>query len=260
MALQDSEAFRTNPKEPMQLDARLGYRISLATAILTLATFILAILTPPLSGPACVSGCLDYPFRAMAPRFPRDYWWMYPALAVTALYAMLMACLHRHAPEGRKGLTLIGLLLASFAAVVILADYFVQVSVIQPSVLAGETEGIALISQYNPHGIFIALEELGYLLMGFSFPWMAAALPGRNRIERTARWTLHGGFVLILAAFAGITAAYGIRREYRFEIAVISIDWLVLLIVASLAAVAFRRAAKSSLGCESPGLGRLRTL
>lgn len=32
----------------------------------------------------------------------------------------------------------------------------------------GETEGITLLTQYNAHGIFIALEELGYLLMSLS--------------------------------------------------------------------------------------------
>lgn len=222
-------------------DARLGYRIALATLALTAGTFAVAVLTPPLSGPLCEAGCLEYPFADAASRFPRDYAWMYPALPATALYAMLMACLHRRAPGVCRGRTSIGLLFAGMAAVVLLGDYFVQLSVIQPSLLAGETEGLALLSQYNSHGVFIALEELGYLLMGLSFPWMAAAFPGKGGGARAARWSLHAGFWLSLAALAGITFVYGIRREYRFEIAVISIDWLVILIVAALAAAAFRR-------------------
>jgi hypothetical protein len=32
----------------------------------------------------------------------------------------------------------------------------------QPSLLKGETEGLTLFLQYNPDGIFIALEDLGY--------------------------------------------------------------------------------------------------
>jgi hypothetical protein len=27
----------------------------------------------------------------------------------------------------------------------------------------GETDGLSILTQYNPHGIFIALEEIGYL-------------------------------------------------------------------------------------------------
>ena len=75
-------------------EARLGNRIALAASMLTAVTFAIAVLTPPLSGPLCAAGCLDYPYSEAASRFPRDYWWMYPALGATALQAMLMACLH----------------------------------------------------------------------------------------------------------------------------------------------------------------------
>jgi hypothetical protein len=34
---------------------------------------------------------------------------------------------------------------------------------LQPSLLAGETEGIAMLSQFNPHGLFIILEEPGFI-------------------------------------------------------------------------------------------------
>ncbi len=35
--------------------------------------------------------------------------------------------------------------------------------------MKGEKEGISLLTQFNPHGIFIALKEVGYLLMSLSF-------------------------------------------------------------------------------------------
>lgn len=63
----------------------------------------------------------------------------------------------------------IGLSFSIISATILLIDYFVQISVIQPSLLQGETEGIAILTQYNPHGIFIALEEIGYLMMSLSF-------------------------------------------------------------------------------------------
>ena len=49
----------------------------------------------------------------------------------------------------------------------------------QPSILLGETEGFALLTQYNPHGVFIALEDLGYFLMGMAFVFLGALFAGR---------------------------------------------------------------------------------
>jgi hypothetical protein len=34
--------------------------------------------------------------------------------------------------------------------------------------MKGETDGIALITQYNEHGLFIAMEELGYITMSIA--------------------------------------------------------------------------------------------
>jgi hypothetical protein len=223
----------------------IGSRIAASTAVATLLTFAIAFLTPPLSGPFCVSDCFEYPYAGIAGRFPRDYYWMYPAQALMVLYVFLAACLHLRAADDRKAVTLPGLVFAAMASLILMAVYFVQVTVIQPSLLARETDGIALLSQYNPHGVFIALEELGYLMMSLSFPCLAAGLPGRGGMEKAARWALRAGFLLSVAALAGITAAYGVRREYRFEVAVIGIDMLVLLIVSTAAAIHFRRIDRS---------------
>ena len=67
----------------------------------------------------------------------------------------------------------IGLSFALLSAGVLLGDYFVQFSVVPVSLMNGQTEGIALLTQYNPYGAFIVLEELGYLLMGLSFAFLA---------------------------------------------------------------------------------------
>jgi len=62
-------------------------------------------------------------------------------------------------------LIMIGLSFAIVSVVLLLSDYYIQIAVIKPSLINGETEGIAILSQYNPHGIFIALEEIGYITM-----------------------------------------------------------------------------------------------
>jgi hypothetical protein len=126
-------------------------------------------------------------------------------------------------------------------ALSVLADYFLQLAVIQPSVLAGEADGISLLTQYNPHGIFIALEELGYLLMSASLACMALTLSSATRLERVVRWLFVGGLVISLAALVWLLVQYGHGRKYLFEVAVISIVWLTLIPGAFMMAMVFRR-------------------
>jgi len=130
---------------------------------------------------------------------------------------------------------------AIISSLVLSADYFIQVSFIQPSLLAGETDGVAMMSQFNPHGIFIILEELGFVTMGISFLFLVPAFAGPTRLEKSLRLTFIISFCLTVAAFIAISAVHGIMREYRFEVAVISITWLELIIVSVLMARYFRR-------------------
>jgi hypothetical protein len=126
------------------------------------------------------------------------------------------------------------------------STYFVQFSVVPVSLMHGETEGITLLTQYNPHGVFIALEELGYLMMSCSFLAIALVFTQRNRIEIALRWIYLTGFALAVAALLYISLNYGLDRQDRFEVLVISINWLVLLITGGLLSVAFRRQAGDS--------------
>ena len=74
---------------------RLGYYAAILAAVLTLGTFVLAFLTPPLSGPGCQAGCFPYPYTDIAARFPRDYLWMYPAILVSFVFVSLQMGVQR---------------------------------------------------------------------------------------------------------------------------------------------------------------------
>lgn len=65
--------------------ARFGHRVALAAGTMTLATFAVAIATPPLSGQLCKVGCVAYPYLDVASRFPRDYYWLFGAIPATLL-------------------------------------------------------------------------------------------------------------------------------------------------------------------------------
>ncbi len=224
----------------------LGFYVSLLTVVLTVVTFAIGLSTPPLSGPSCADSCFEYPYLDIASRFPRDYLWMYPAMVLTLIYVVLMACIHSYASADKKIWGQIGLSIALLAVAMLIADYFIQVSVIQPSLERGETDGLALLTQYNPHGIFIALEDAGYWLMSISFLCAAPVFSRSDRVERAVRWIFITSFLLVTIAFVVISVVYGVDREYRFEVVAISIDWLALIVSGVLLSIVFRRAMRTA--------------
>lgn len=234
-------------KAPQVFHSKLGFYVAVLTAIVTTATFVIAIATPPLSGPWCTANCFEYPFTDIASRFPRDYIWMYPAMLVSALFVLLLICIHQHTNESRKIYTQIGLSFAIISATILILNYFIQVSVIQPSLLNGETDGIALFSQYNPHGIFIASEEIGFFLMTVALFSILPAFSSGKGLSRTLRIILFSGFILAILSFFLIAVKFGLKREYLFEIAIISIVWLELIISSILISVLFGRNRSNSL-------------
>jgi len=218
----------------------LGMWSAGATAILAALAFSVAVTTPPRTGPFATPGTLiPYPYSAAARFVPRDFLWMYAALAMMLAFVVLAACVRERALGGRVfGTAGLGLAVASFTVIAI--DYFIQLRTVQPSLLRGEAEGLAIISQYNPHGVFIALEELGFLVAGIAFCFLALSL-GVSPLERWIRWVLLGSSALLLASFAGLSPAFGMGVEYRFEVAAITIVWLTLAVAGVMFAFLFAR-------------------
>jgi hypothetical protein len=71
---------------------------------------------------------------------------------------------------------------------------------------------------------------------------MVLAAPGaaRSRPERVARIVFIVGGMATPLALIGYAAAYRAELDYRFEVAGIAVDWLVLIITGTLLAVATR--------------------
>jgi uncharacterized membrane-anchored protein len=224
---------------------RFGFWAAVATVALTVVTFGFAITAIPDSGRNCQENCASYPFASdqVASQFPGDYLWMVPAMLLMLVFIALVAAVHQFAPRDRKVFSLVGLCLAVVAAAVLLIDYFIQFSVMPLSLEKGQLEGWALFTQYNPNGIFLALEELGFLLMSVTFLAIAPVFIGQTKVERALRWILFGSVVVSLGALAVVSATFGLDRQDTFEIVVISIVWLTLVVSGPLMAVVFRRAA-----------------
>jgi hypothetical protein len=227
--------------------AKVGFYAALLTSLLTLVTWSIAFATPPLGGPYCTAGCYYYPYSDIASRFPRDYYWMYPAIVLALVFYILMVSIHYFAPVEKKIYSHIGMSFALIATAPLVIDYFLQVSVIQPSLLLGEADGIALLSQFNAHGVFIVLEEIGFFMMSLSMLFMVPVFAGAARSEKALRWIFIFCFALNVIAFTRYSIFYGLNREYRFEVATISINWLALIPTGILLSFIFRRELKASL-------------
>jgi hypothetical protein len=225
----------------------LGFYVALTVTILAIVTFGMAVCTPPVSGPFCKDSCIGYPYTEILSRFPRDYFWMYPAMLLAVFFVVLMACIHLYASDNKKIFSLIGLSFSILSSFALLTDYFIQISVIQPSLLNGETDGIAMLTQYNPHGVFIALEEVGYIMMGLTFIFIAPVFSGSGTLKSAIRWVFIICFILIIISFAMISIVFGIKREYRFEVVSITIDYITLIVSGILLSRLFKREMRNSL-------------
>lgn len=220
---------------------QVGYYAAILTTIITVITFGFAMVAVPISGANCPGECVEYPYLGTASQFPRDFLWMPLAMTLVLVYVVLMVAIQAHAENHKKIFGQIGLVFAVISAVVLLTAYFTQFSVVPVSLMNGETEGLPLLIQYNAHGVFIALEELGYLMMSLSFLFVAPVFAGRSRRESAVRWVFVSGFGLTIVALVVISIMYGLERLDRFEVFALSIDWLVLIINGVLLSMVFRR-------------------
>lgn len=220
---------------------KTGTYISITTTMLAVITFAIAVTTPPLSGPFCTGGCFEYPYHDIIGRFPRDYFWMFSAIFLTFSYLLLMITVHHVAQGDRKLFSFSAVVFAVMSTTILELDYFIQIFFIQPSLLAGETEGIAMLSQFNPHGIFILLEEIGLSLMIISFLLLVPAFPGYRFPGKALKITYISASIIMVATFAIIGWVHGMKREYRYEVAVITIAWIELIIVGILLSFYFQR-------------------
>ena len=233
--------FMKPDSQPERLISRTGTWSSLFLAFITLVTFGFAVTAIPIAGPFCPGDCIEYPYLDQLGQYPKDFIWMFLALPLLVAYLVFMACIHQMATGGARLFSRVGFSLAVISTAVLLVDYYVQSFVVPVSLMHGETEGIPILTQYNGHGIFIALEELGYLAMSLSFLFMAPAFAGKGRLGSFIQWIFIIAFLLTIASLVIFLIQYGMEREYRFEVAVITIDWLVLVINGILVGLFFKR-------------------
>jgi len=220
---------------------KVGLYSSWSLTILTVITFGFAMIAIPPSGPNCPGNCMNYPYPDILSYYPRDYYWMYLAVFQLCAFLIFMIANHFIAPVERKIFSFISVAFAMISTTILLGDYFLQFSVVPISVMKGQTEGIALLTQYNGHGIFIVLEELGFTMMSIAFIFLSPIFSMKNRLEQAIRWILLMPFVVNVFAFIFYSIQFGLDRDYRYEVAAITINWLVTILIGVLIGIFFKR-------------------
>lgn len=174
--------------------------------------------------------CLTYPYTD-ARYLPRDFWWMYPAAVAVLGFAALLAVLELSVPRRRRPVARLATLAATAGAVLVTAALTLQLAVVQPSIIRGEQDGLTFWTQYNPHGGFIALENLGYLLLSLALIAVAALVPGDGALRRTVRIAAGGLGALGALALPVQGALLGSNLDYTYEVTAISCVWTAIVIV-----------------------------
>ncbi len=220
---------------------RTGRFASLALAVSTIATFAFAMIAIPISGANAPAGSeFAYPFLNTLGQYPRDFIWQFLALFQVIAFVFFINTVKASARPETKLYSAFAGQLALLSAGILLVNYYCQSMVIPSSLAAGHVDGLGLIIQYNPYGLFIALEELGYILMCASLLALVPAF-SKDKDGFPIKLTIIIASALLLASFVAITAIYGFDKLDRFETAAIAIDWIALIIIGFMASGLFRR-------------------
>ena len=226
--------------------ARTGRFVSWAAVVTALAAALalgIGVLTPPHGGVLCASGCVQPPYTDVAGIIVAESVWIYPALVMVLGFVALTAGLHEVTPSHRCSAALAAMAFAVLSAGILVADYGVHLMAVMPSVARGEGSAVALFSMYNPHGIFIALENAGYFLMGLAFLGIGGAAGGQRRLARAIRWTFLGAGVLLVAGLPLFGMLFGADLDVRYEVFAISVAYVGLILGGTMiAASGVRRA------------------
>lgn len=240
--------------------SRLGFWSAILLIIITIICFGMAATTFPITGPLCSENCISYPYNGPVDNAAHGFFWMIPGLFIAPLFLILVACLYQVVPMEVKVYSLIALVFAAIYAGLMSLNYFIQLETVWPSIMKGETEGLALITHYNPHGIFIAMEDLGYLTMSLSFIFSGLSVLGKTGLERAIRWLLIIAGLSAIGLYPVYSLYYGYDLDYRFEVLIISITWMVSIAAGILFAFYFRRLKKSYQKPSLPGMDKPKTV
>ena len=213
----------------MKLSLKWGRLSSILLSLITIVTFVVAMFAVPISGNFAPGEGLSYPYLNTLDQIPRDYLWMPLAIIMMVMYLIVFTEIHYSIEGSNKPISQLALNFANLSTGILVVNYFIQFSIVPVSLLNGQTDGITLLTQYNPYGLFIILEELGYLVMSLSFLFVALAFAHKTNLEKLIKRVFLIAAILGLLSFVLISAVMGENKLDVFEVVIILINWFVLI-------------------------------
>ena len=210
----------------------VGFWSAVLTVVFAAAFFLIGIFGTP------YTAIRQYPYIPVTIN-SIDYTWLYPAFLLAPTICILMVCIHRYAPEEKKVFSQIGLSFALMYTVLITTLYFTQWTVVLPAISSKQTEGLSIFTQYDPHGFFVALESLGYLLLNAALLAIVPIFSNGRRVGTALQWLFVVSFVGAVGSFVGLALLH--YDIVVFEITIIAIDCILLIASGTLLSLLFKR-------------------
>ena len=147
--------------------------------------------------------------------------------------------IYLHATNANKIWGLLGLVFALIYAAILGYNYWIQLAVVAPAIVAGHTEGLIPFVIGSPVSIAFSLEGLGYSLMGLSMLFAGPVFSG-GKLETWIRRLLILNGVQVAVVIAGFL-------EWWIVTMLSLVIWcLSFPVVSILLAILFRRTQRSS--------------
>jgi len=219
---------------PLKATASVGFWSALAVTVFTLAFGVGAVVSGVLAPLPDWTG-----IRTFAAAFSSVQ--MLPivmALLIIPFFLSLFAAIHAYAPPERAVWSLLGSAFAAVYSAVVAMNYFLQLVVLRPNILAGEIEGMAILAMTNPHSLFWALELGGYGFQSLATLAVAPIFSGGGLESWIRRLFVANGVLGI-----GLTALFLLLDEPLIVLAGLGIWALLFPAAMALTAVHFRRQA-----------------
>lgn len=212
----------TSSVAPMSSVNRLGYWSALLTAFFCILFTIAAVLTE--------AHVLLAPWDVVLT--------IGPSLFLAPSFLAMLVCVNALTPSERKVWSQLGVALAGVYVPLCVAAYIVELFVVEPRILRGDTAQMALLTLVRSDSVFNAIDGIGYIFMCLS-TLVAAPAFGQTRLERWIRRLFLANGILAVPIFL----TYFVNRSFIWLAAL----WSVTITgSAILLAVHFRRVRQAS--------------
>lgn len=127
-----------------------------------------------------------------------------PSLLVAPGFIALLAAVHLWSPPRQRHLSLLAFGGALVYSVMVLTNYYLQLSLVRPSLETGHADRVALLIMDDPNSAFWSIELLAYGIQGTAAGIAAFVFAGPG-LERAIRWSFAlMGLSGILSLVAGV--------------------------------------------------------